>query len=98
MFRTIIMNPIKKKPADFLNGMSKKSIDKMDPKRSCAKSLQNVDREMLLKEDIQRICDEMSVLYRKEIQSMASVILKRMEKKTGKLNLPQQCRDLAMNS
>jgi hypothetical protein len=48
-----------------LYGMSKKSIDKMDPKTSCAKSLQNVDREMLLKEDIQRICDKMSVLIEK---------------------------------
>jgi len=113
------MNLIKKKLADFLNEMSKKGIDKMDPKSSCAKSLKDLDRETLLKEDIERICDEMRVLeagkilrlsnklmwsgtankdeFRKEIKSMASKVLKRVEKKGGKLNLPRQCRDLLMN-
>lgn len=105
--------------ADFLNKMGKKGIERMDPKSSCAKSLKNSDRREFLKEDIERICDEMSVLEagkifklatklmssdsknkdmdRKEIKSMASKVLKRVEKKGGKLNLPQQCRDLLMN-
>jgi hypothetical protein len=113
------MNLIKRKMADFLNKMSKKGMEKMDPKNSCAKSLKNSDRQALLKEDIERICNEMSILEagkifklatklmssdstnkdmdRKEIKSMASKVLKRVEKKGGKLNLPQQCRDLLMN-
>ena len=105
--------------ADFLNKMSKKGIERIDPKSSCAKSLKNSDRQVLLKEDIERICEEVSILetgkilklssklmwsgeakkeeYRKDIRSIASKVLKRVEKKGGKLNLPQQCRELLMN-
>ena len=35
--------------------------------------------------------------YKNKVKSMASAILKRVEKKNTKLNLPQQCRDLLMN-
>ena len=113
------MNLIRKKLADFLNEMSKKGMNKMDPDSSCAKSLEDLDKKALLKEDIQRISDEVSILeagkilrlsaklrwsgkadkdeYREDIKSIASKVLKRVEKKGGKLNLPEQCRNLLMN-
>jgi hypothetical protein len=113
------MNLIKRKLADLLNEMSKKGMEKMDPKSSCAKSMKDSDRQTLLKEDIERICEEVSILetgkilklssklmwsgeakkeeYKEDIKSIASKVLKRVEKKGGKLNLPEQCRDLLMN-
>jgi hypothetical protein len=113
------MNPIRKKLANLLNEMSKKGMEKMDPESSCAKSLEDLDTEALLKEDIQRISDEVGLLeagkilklsaklrlsgkedkdeYRDDIKSIASKVLKRVEKKGGKLNLPEQCRNLLMN-
>jgi hypothetical protein len=119
IFRAIIMNPIKKKLADFLSEMSKKGMEEMDPDSSCAKSLEDLDKQSLLKEDIQRISDEVSILeavkilklsaqlrwsdkadsdrYREDIKSMASKVLKRVEKKGGKLNLPEQCRELLIS-
>lgn len=113
------MNPIKKKLADFLFEMSKNSMDALDHKSPCVKSLKNLDRDTLLKEDVQRICDEISILeagknmslstklklsntgdadgYKNKMKSIAFEVVKRVEKKTGNLNLPPECRDLLMN-
>ena len=111
------MNPIKKKLADFLYEMSKKRMEAINQKSPCAKTLKKMDRDALLKKDIQRICDKVSVLeavkifrlynklmlsntgefdrYNKEIKSIASEVVKRVEKESG--NLTPECLNLLMN-
>jgi len=117
IFRIIIMNPIKKKLADFLYEMSKKRMEAIDQRSPCARTLKKMYRDGLLKKDIQRICDKVSVLeavkifslynklmlsntgdsdrYNKEIKSIASEVVKRVEKESG--NLTPECLNLLMN-
>ena len=69
------MNPIKKKLANFLYEMSKKSMNAMDPESPCARSLKNLDRDALLKKDIQNICDEIGILETGKILSLFSKLM-----------------------
>ena len=55
------MNPIKKKLARMLLSMGKSGMKQIDPKSSCAKKIKNDNSLELLKEDINRICEELSL-------------------------------------
>ncbi|MFH1503797.1 MAG: hypothetical protein ABIH08_00170 [Candidatus Omnitrophota bacterium] len=113
------MNPIKNKLADFLFEKAKSGMDQINSQSPCAKALENLDRESVLRKDIQRICDEVNMIeagtilslsarikaakqedkakHKKEIKAIAAIVVKRVEEKSGKLNLPEECRDLLMN-
>ena len=69
------MNPIKKKLADFLNEMSKKAVDSMDPESTTARSLKNPDKDALLKKDIQRICEGVSILEAVKIMRLSTKLM-----------------------
>jgi hypothetical protein len=103
----------------LLTGEVKKGLDQIEAESPCARSLKGLDRDALLKRDVQRICDELSTLeagrilrlsakfivsdvgdaekYRKEMKSIVFEVMKRMEKKYGRLNLPRECQDLLKN-
>jgi len=103
----------------LLTGEVKKGLDTMEAESPCARSLKGLDRDALLNKDIQRICDELSILeagrilslsatfivsdagdvekYRKQMKSLVFEVVKRMEKKDGGLNLPQECQDVLIN-
>ena len=103
----------------MLTGEVKKGLDTMEAESPCARSLKGLDRDALLNKDIQRICDELSILeagrilslsatfivsdagdvekYRKQMKSLVFEVVKRMEKKDGGLNLPQECQDVLIN-
>ena len=113
------MNPIKKKLAGFLISMAQKGMKTIDPNSPCARASNNSDRETLLKEDIDRISAEVSIIEagkllklstksiasnqepsqknKQQIKEIFSKIVDRVEKKTGKLNLPKECRNLLMD-
>ena len=69
------MNPIKKKLADSLFKMGKEHMGAMDSESLCAKSLKNLDRDALLKKDIQYFCDEVSTLEAAKILSLSSKLM-----------------------
>lgn len=66
------MNPIKKKLANFLTDAIKKDMDTMEAESPCARSLKGLDRDALLKKDIQRICDDLSTLEAGRILSLSA--------------------------
>ena len=113
------MNPITKKLADRLKEVGRRKLEAMNPDSACAKALQNSDREACLNEDVQRICNEISILEagrimklslklkgtgaddtnstKDELRVMASKIMERVEKKTGNLHFPLECRGLLLD-
>ncbi len=53
---------MRRKLADFLTEMSRQGLDEIDPASPCARALQNCDGEALLRRDIRRICNEVSLI------------------------------------
>ena len=69
------MNPIRKKLADLLISMSKEGIKAIDPNSTCARSSSNLDRKTILKEDINRICDEVSIIEAGKLLSLSAKLM-----------------------
>ena len=69
------MNPIKKRLAQELTEAIKTSLDKTDPDTSCAKALEELDRDALLEKDVKRLCDEFSTLEAGKILSLGNKVL-----------------------
>lgn len=69
------MNPVKKKLDQELTAAVKKGMDKMELDTSCAKALESLDRDALLKKDVNRLCDEFSTLEAGRILSLGAKLL-----------------------
>ena len=69
------MNPVKKKLAQELTEAIKGGIDRMDHDTSCAKALEELDRDALLEKDVNRLCDELSTLEAGKILSLGNKVL-----------------------
>ncbi|MFC1563102.1 hypothetical protein ACFL4Z_03525 [candidate division KSB1 bacterium] len=55
--------------------MGKERMDAMDSESPCARYLKNLDRNALLKKDIQHFCDEVSTLEAAKILSLSSKLI-----------------------
>ena len=69
------MNPVKKKLGQELTAAIKKGMDKMELDTSCAKALERLDRDALLKKDVNRLCDELGTLEAGRILSLGAKLL-----------------------
>ena len=74
-FKEKTVNPIRKKLADFLISIGKNGIKTMDPDSLCARSFNNSDREVLLKEDINRICEEVSIIEAGKLLNLSTKLI-----------------------
>ena len=69
------MNPVKKKLGQELTAAIKKGMDEMELDTSCAKALERLDRDALLKKDVNRLCDELGTLEAGRILSLGAKLL-----------------------
>lgn len=113
------MNIMRKKLADLLRNAAYTGIKKINPECECAKALNAVNVEAVLKEDIDRICNEISIAeimrflglaarlknapaeekaqIKNEIKKVSEDAVARIEKKSGRLKIPDECRFLLLN-
>lgn len=55
------MNVLQKKMAEVMRETARKALKKLDPKSPLAKELHSVDVEAILKQDVERICEALSL-------------------------------------
>lgn len=54
------MNPLREKLSELLTDSTRRGIKTLDPNSSCAKLLENLDIDDIVKEDIRTICETVS--------------------------------------
>ena len=84
--------------AKSLEGADVDALLQEDIQHICSE-LSTIEAGKILKLAVKRKLSspEDADMYKKAIESMASEIVKRVEKRTGSLNLPLECRQLLMN-
>jgi len=82
------MNPVKKKLDKELTAAIKRGMDEMELDTSCAKALEGLDRDALLKKDVNRLCDELGTLEAGRILSPGTNLLG-----TGNANVYKKSRE-----
>ncbi len=69
------MNPVKRKLGQELTAAIKKGMDEMELDTLCAKALDGLDRDALLKKDVNRLCDELGTLEAGRILGLGTKFL-----------------------
>ncbi len=64
------MNLLKKKIASFLTEEARKGMQDLDPDSPCRKALRKIDVDNVLREDINRICEAVSLAELTKILSL----------------------------
>jgi len=82
------MNQVKKKLDKELTAAIKRGMDEMELDTSCAKALEGLDRDALLKKDVNRLCDELGTLEAGRILSPGTNLLG-----TGNANVYKKSRE-----
>ncbi len=113
------LNPLKTKMASFLTEEALKRTKDLDSKSPCKKALTRIDVDNVLREDINRICEAVSLneitrilsLARRlqdtsgekkeeikhDLKKIVEAVVARAEKESGRLRIPEPCRQLLLN-
>ena len=76
------MNPFRKKMALLLTDAASKGIKSLSPESACGRALKKIDVKNTLKEDIERICEAVSLAEATRILSLAALLkMENAEKK-----------------
>ena len=110
---------LRQKMASFLTDAALRGMKALDANSSCAKALKKIDVENVLNEDINRICEAMSLAeiakilslavklktssqetsgaIKSDIKKIAEEVVTRLERKSGRLKIPEPCRHILLN-
>ena len=113
-----MMNPLRSQIAALITKSAQEGLKKLDKNYALACKLKGMDVDVLLKDTVNKFCNEMSYFEmvkltsivtglnsglrdknqaKEDMKNTAKDIIKRIERKTGNLDIPSDISDLLFN-